>query len=323
MNFFDTITEGVSVPLTTLASGYKPMGLISDQVFPVAKSLTQGGKIPIFGKDAFKIYETLRARGAKSNRAGMSPDSWLTFYCEEHDLAIPLDKRELDALAALPGDVRLKALFNLENRQRARVQWNMKLEQEKVVADLVQDPTKYAVGNKLALTGSDCWSETGSTPSTQIEVAREAIRGKIGVYPNTLILGADAYAQLKFHADYTDKLKMTSDKVVRPDLIAQFHDLKRVIIGLSMGITQDANENFYDLWSDNAIICYIPDNLTPETDEPSFGYTIKPSFSPVPYPYVDIFTEEGGKIVNVRCTDMYDQQFIMANAGYLISNCKK
>jgi len=62
-----------------------------------------------------------------------------------------------------------------------------------------------------------------------------------------LILGADSYSQLKFHADYTDKMKTTNDKVVRPELIANMHDLKRVIIGQSMGVTQDENEDFYDL----------------------------------------------------------------------------
>lgn len=321
MNFFDTITEGVSVPLTTLASGYKPQGLIADQVFPVVTSITKGGKIPIFGKDAFKIYETLRARGAKSNRGDMTPDSWVTFFCEEHDLTLPLDKRELDELKNLPGDMKLKALFNLENRQRRRVQWNLKLEQEKTVADYVQAAGTYDVTHRTALTGSNCWSETGSTPVKQIEDAREVIRKDIGAYPNTLVLGADAYAQLKFHADYTDKLKLTSDKVVRPDLIAQMHDLKRVIIGLSMSL--DSDGKFTDLWSDNAILCYIPETQTPDIDEPSFGYTIRPGFSPIPYPYVDIFTEEGGKIVNVRCTDMYDSQIIMASAGYLFSNIKK
>ena len=320
-SFFDTITEGISVPLTTLASGYRPQGLIGETVFPVVKSITKGGKIPVFGKDAFKIYETLRARGAHSNRAGMSPDSWKTFFCEEHDLAIPLDQRELNELAALPGDAALKALFNLQDRQRRRVQWNLKLELEKVIADDVQNASNYAADNTVTLAGSDCWSETGSKPINAIEAAREQIRSQIGVYPNTLIMGADAYAQLKFHADYTDKLKLTSDKVVRPDLIAQMHDLKRVIIGLSMAL--DTSEAFYDLWSDNVIMAYIPDGDTPEIDEPSFGYTIKPGFSPTPYPYVDIFTEEGGKIVNVRCTDMYDTIFIMPNAGYLIKNVKK
>jgi len=118
-------------------------------------------------------------------------------------------------------------------------------------------------------------------------------------------------------------MKLTNDKVVRPELIAQMHDLKRVIIGQSMGVTQDENEDFYNLWGDVAILCYIPDTVTPNLDEPSFGYTIKPGFSPTPYPYVDIFTEEGGKIVNVRCTDMYDTTMIMKDAGFLFTNTKK
>jgi hypothetical protein len=248
----------------------------------------------------------------------MEPDSWKTFYCEEHDLAIPLDQRELDELKNIPGDQKLRAMFNLQDRQRRRVQWNLKLELESVVATEVQNASNYGASNKLALTTTACWSETGSTPVTHIEAAREAIRQAIGAYPNTLIMGAATYAALKFHAQYTDKMKLTNDKVVRPELIAQMHDLKRVIIGLSMAL--NTSNAFYDLWNDNAILCYIPETETPDLDEPSFGYTIKPGFSPTPYPYVDIFTEEGGKIVNVRCTDMYDTVFIMADAGYLISN---
>ncbi len=108
---------------------------------------------------------------------------------------------------------------------------------------------------------------------------------------------------------------------IKYNLLAQVHDLKRVIIGLSMSLNTAGA--FVDLWADNAIVCYIPDTITPDLDEPSFGYTVKPGFSPTPYPYVDIFTEEGGKIVNVRCTDMYDTLMIMADAGYLITNAKK
>lgn len=320
-NFFDTITEGVSVPLTTLASGYKPEGLIGEQVFPVVTSVLKSGKIPVFGKDAFKIFETLRARGAHSNRAGMSPDSWVTFACEEHDLAIPLDARELAELANIPGDQKLKAMFNLQDRQRRRVQWNLKLEIEKVVADDVTTSTNYSSDHVVTLAGDECWSEADSTPVNDIEAARSVVRSKIGVYPNTLIMGVDSYDQLKFHSQYTDKMKLTNDKVVRPELIAQMHDLKRVIIGMSMAL--DSAGALYDLWSDVAILCYIPVTTTPDLDEPSFGYTIKPGFMPSPFPYVDIFVEEGGKIVNVRCTDMYDTLMIMKDAGYLIKNTKK
>lgn len=319
--FFESITEGVSVPLTRLASGYRPQGLINEQVFPVAKSILKAGKIPIFGKDAFKIYQTLRARTAKSNRAQIEADSWISFACEEHDLAIPMDQNELDELNAIPGDQQLKALFSMENRQRQRVQWNMALQNEKNVADLVQATANYTHTNYVSLTNSDCWSETGSDPVTNIEDGKEVIRQNIGIYPNTLVLGGPTYDKLKFHAKYTAKMASTKDLVVSPEFIKEIHNLDRVIIGQSMGV--DSAGAFYDLWGDFALLCYIPRNDFPDLFEPSFGYTIRPSFSPKPFPYVDIFTEEGGKIVNVRCTDMYDQIFTMDACGYLIKNTVK
>lgn len=319
--YFDFVTEGISVPLTNLASGYRPQGLIGDLVFPEVTSVLKAGKFPKFGKDAFRIYQSLRARGARSNRITIEPESWGSFACEEHDLAVPLDKRELDELKAIPGDKKLKALFNLQDRQRKRIQWNLKLEREKVVADAVQDTSNYTGGNYKTLSGTGIWSKSGSSPGTDIEDGKEVIRGLIGMYPNTLILSAQTMKILRFHSYYTSMLKTTSDKIVREELIKSAHSIKNVYIGMSM--TVDSDDNFVDLWGDVAILCYIPETTTPDLDEPGFGYTIKPGFSPNPYPYVDVFTEEGGKIVNVRCTDMYDTVFVNGYCGYLIKNTKE
>jgi len=322
-SWFDTqVTTGVSVPLTTLAAGYKPTGLIGTSVFPIVKSVTKSGKIPIFSsKDAFKIYQTLRARGAKSNRAPISADSWKDFACEEHDIAIPLDNRELEELRAIPGDARLKALFNLQDRQRKRAQWNLAIELEKVIADLVQDTANYPVTNYTTLTTTSCWSESGSTPIDDIETAKNVVRSLTGVYPNAMVMGIEAWDQLKFHAQYTNLLKYTERKIVTEDIIAAIHNFKEVKIGLSL--TVDSDEAFYDMWGDNVIIYYKPSGETPDIDEPGFGYTIRPAFSAKPYPYVDIFQEEGGKIVNVRCTDFWGHVFVMPAAGYLIKNIKR
>jgi hypothetical protein len=324
--YFDLITEGISVPLSILASGYKPDGLINDKVFPVVKSILKSGKIPIFSKDNFRIYQTLRARGAHSNRAQISADSWIDFYCEEHDLAIPLDQRELNELNNIPDQFKLNALFNLENRTRRRVQWNLALEQEKVVADMVQNTSNYDADHVVTLAGDGstaaaCWSGTGGDPVSVIETAREEIRATIGIYPNWMFYGTETYAQLKFHASYTDKMKLTNDKVVRPELICAMHDIPNYAIGMSMGL--DTDDAFVDLWGDFMLLAWIPTGTTPDLDEPSFGYTIKPGFSESPYPYVDVFTEEGGKIVNIRCTDMYDQIMVMKGCGYIIKNTKQ
>lgn len=323
MNYFDAITEGISVPLTKLASGYKPAGLIGDKVFPTVGTIATSGKIPVFSsKDAFKIYETLRAKGAYSKRATISPDSWQTFSCDEHDLAIPLDQRELDELKALPGDAVLKALFSLENRQRRRVQWNLALEKEQAVANYIQTAGNYPAGHVLALAGNDCFSEGAtSKPITVIEAAREKIRDDIGLYPNTMVMGHATEALFKFHPAYVALLDANKTKMVPMDFVASVHNIKTVIVGAAKAL--NAAGQLEDLWSDFLMLCYIPPSETPDIDEPAFGYTITPTFSPKPYPYVDIFTEEGGKLVNVRCTDFYGIVMIMSACGYLITNTKK
>jgi hypothetical protein len=323
MDFFDTITEGISVPLTKLASGYKPVGLIGDMVYPTVQSITMSGKIPVFSsKDAFRIYNTQRARGAYSKRADINPDSWISFACEEHDLAIPLDQRELDALKALPGDVKLKALFNLQDRQRRRVQWNLKLELEQKIANDVQNTSTYSSDHVLTLANTTCWDQlTTSDPVANIETAREKIRAKTGVYPNTMIVGTDTERALKFHPAYTDLLSHGKDKFVDLTYVCAVHKLDKALVGSSMSV--DSEGNFVDLWGDVCILAYMPKTTTPDIDEPSFGYTIRPNFSVKPYPYVDIFVEEGGKLVNVRCTDIYDIVTVMKDCGYLIKNTKK
>ncbi|MCP4112829.1 MAG: hypothetical protein GY749_46105, partial [Desulfobacteraceae bacterium] len=53
-------------------------------------------------------------------------------------------------------------------------------------------------------------------------------------------------------------MKLTSDKVVRPALIAEMLDLKEVIIGQSMAV--DSKDEFYDLWEDVAILFYKPES---------------------------------------------------------------
>ena len=321
MNYFDSMTLGVSVPLTKLASGYKPVGLIGNIVFPVVNSILSQGQIPVFSKDAFKMYETRRARLAKSNRADVSPDAWLNFACVEHDLAVPMDKQELDELDAIPVDIRGKAFFDIQNRTRRRVQWNMALRCEAEVATMVQATSSYPAGHYVTMANGTCWSEAGSTPIQDIETGREKIRSAIGVYPNAIFMGASAYETLKFHAQYQAIMKLTSDQIVTLEFIKTVHGFNKAIIGLSMAL--DSANALYDLWSDNVILAYIPDGVTPDLDEPSFGYTIRPKYNPKPYPYIDLFEEEGGKLINVRCTDKYDQLMIMNTAGYLIKNVKK
>jgi hypothetical protein len=192
------------------------------------------------------------------------------------------------------------------------------LEKEKAIADFVQAYAAYSSTNKAALAGNYLWNSghADSAPSTNIETAREAVRSMIGIYPNSIMMGADVWAALKFHHDYTDKMKYTNDKMVSPEFVKQMHQFQNFYVGSSMQLNSAGA--FVDLWSSYCVVFYKPAGDTPKLDEPSFGYTITPGFSEKPFPYVDIFVEEGGKIVNVRCTDMYDVQAVMMDAAYII-----
>lgn len=323
MNFFDTLTEGVSLPLSTLATGYTPVGLIGDKVFPRVKSLLSHGTIPQYGKDSFRIYDSIRAVSARSNRISQSPISWLNFNCQEHDLVVPLDAQQLEELKKIPGDLQLVAMFDLQNRARITLQQNMANDLEKVVADKVQFSGNYVDGNSRTLATTLCWSEhETSQPVEDIEAGIAKVRSLIGRRPNTLVLGQVTWDVLKFHTEYASLYSANIDKILTPEMLAKFHNLKRIIIGESV-YTPTNGGPITDIWGDFALLCYIPDTVTPSYEEPGFGYTIVPAYATTPYPYVDTFVEEGGKIINVRVTDKWDTLFTMSQAGYLIKNTVK
>ncbi len=82
--------------LTNIARGYNNAALIGTMLFPVVSVDKEGGKIPQFTKEAFKIYNTERAIRAKSNRISPEGRTSVDFVLDEHDLEYPMDYREID-----------------------------------------------------------------------------------------------------------------------------------------------------------------------------------------------------------------------------------
>ncbi|MBH8442640.1 hypothetical protein I8S28_32700, partial [Pseudomonas aeruginosa] len=75
--------------LTNLARGYRNAQFIAEALFPIAEMDKEAGTIPLFGKEAFEVYETERAIRAQSNI--MNPDDLdgLDVVLREHDIAYP------------------------------------------------------------------------------------------------------------------------------------------------------------------------------------------------------------------------------------------
>ena len=291
--------------LTNIARGYHNASHVALYLFPLVTVSKEGGKIPEFTKESFKIYNTERAIRAKSNRINPENRNEIDYVLTEHDLEYPIDYRE-QAEDILPS--RLHATTVVTD--------GISLRLEKLAADVVQDLTTYPTGNKVTLASADKFTNTSSNPFTVFETAKEAIRAKIAQRPNVCVIGASAYSALKEHPAVLDRIKYTQSAVITKDLLKQLLDFDQLYVGDS--VYADDSGSFKDIWSDNVIIAYVPEtnsNIPRSFYEPAFGYTLRKKTNPI----VDTYTE-GGKVEIIRNTDIFVSKVVGSDAGYLIND---
>lgn len=290
--------------LTNIARGFTNASHVATKLFPIVSVTKEGGKIPQFTKEAFKIYNTERAIRAKSNRINPESRETIDYVLTEHDLEYPIDYRELE-----------EDILPLRLHATTVVTDGISLRLEKLAADIVQDLATYPTGNKVTLAAGDKFTNTSSNPFTIFETAKEAVRAKIAQRPNVCVLGASSYSALKEHPAVLDRIKYTQSAVMTQEILRQLLGFDELYVGDAV-YANDANV-FSDIWSDNAIIAYVPmanKDVPRSYYEPAFAYTLKKKNNPV----VDSYTE-GGKVEIVRNTDIFIPKVVGADAGYLIN----
>ena len=290
--------------LTQLAVGYTNAELVGSILLPFAQVEKEAGKIPRFGRDAFRIYRTERAIRAKSNRMNPENLASVDFVLDEHDLEYPIDYRE-EAESAFP----------LQAHAVQVVSEGIRLSHEKMVADLVQDPASYPVDHTLALAGTDQFSDPASDPEGVIDDARNTIRSKVVREPNTLVIGYRTWRALKRHPQLRAILADDRPRLLQLADLRELFEIENVVVGRA--VYADAADNFADVWGDTAILAYVPANAGGERSayDPSFGYTLQKRGNPT----VDIRTEDG-KLELVRATDIFRPYLLGAEAGFLLTS---
>lgn len=292
--------------LTQLARGYSNAEAVGSLLFPIVSVKKEAGKIPLFGKESFLIFNTERALRAKSNRLPVEDRDAANFTLTEHDSSYPIDYREM-----------AEDLFDTEAYGAHRTQESIMLRHEKICADLAQDDGNYPSGSKITLTSSGQFTHADSDPIITIENAKEAMRQKIVKRPNTMVIGAQSYKVLKNHPKILERVKYTQLGIVTVDLLKSIFDVPNIKIG-EMVYSTDAGVTV-DLWGDNIVLAYVPEAKTDikrSIYEPSFGYTMRHETMP----QADKYEEEGGKIEVVRSTDNFVVKIVGADAGYLIKD---
>lgn len=305
------LTGSVNPILTQFAVGYRNARFIGDRVAPIVESMTESGTLFSFGKEGFYLYDTERAlrTNAKKIDFAVSKD---TYRCAEHALESSLDYKELEAAEKYGAD----KVLQLQRRQINLVQRALTVEHEKAVADIVFSGTYYATGNKTTLSGTSQWSDkTNSAPFTDIKTGIAAARADLGVRPNTMVLGFDAFHELTDHPDVLERIKYSERAVVTEDILANVFGMANVLVGESVYST-DAGV-FTDLWSDSCALIYLPTGQGEEVEGTSV-HTV--TIAEVGYPEVKTYQEKN--VESYRTTRKYQVKNINTSFGYLILDVK-
>jgi hypothetical protein len=285
--------------LTEIARGYHNAAFIADVLFPVVPVDKEGVTVPLFGKETFRLWNTERAIRAASNV--MTPDDidTLDVVLREHDLAYPCDYREEH-----------ESMFDIESRAAIRVKDSVDLKREWATAQIAQNPSNYLAGAKVALSGTSKWSGGNGDPIGVVETGKEVLRSRIGVRPNTIVMGAATYAALKFHPKLQEALGSNERKLIQLEHLRALWGIDSIHIGEALaGDTATG-----DVWGDNLILAYVAPKST-SYDEPSFAYTLRLKGMPE----TDRYDEVGGKVRYVRHTDIYKAVIVGKDAGYIVT----
>jgi hypothetical protein len=289
--------------LTNLAWGYKNAAMVASALFPRVGVDKEGLKVPIFGTEAFKEYNTLRALRANSNLIPVGTRTTSAVVLDEHDLGYPIDRRE-----------KSDSPFDEQKIGLKMVQDAMALRHEIAAAAIACAAGSYESSNKATLTSTDQFTHSSSTPIVTIEEAKTAIKTSIGIAPNTMIMGGAVYDCLAQHSTLLERIKYSQLGVVSLDLMKTIFGIDNILVGDAIKST-DAGV-LSKVWSDFLVLAYVPQN--PESMfEPSYGY----DFFKKGYPQVDTYETQGGKVEVVRNTDIHKPVLVSAAAGFLFSDC--
>lgn len=295
--------------LTNLARGYRNAQYIGENLFPIAEIEKESGIIPLFGKEAFRLWATERAIRAKTNVMTADDAGTMDVVLREHDLAYPIDYRE-----------KAEAMFNEESKAAKRVKDAIDLGREVTAGRLAQDPDTYDAGAKVVLSGASQWSGGGGDPVKNIEDGKEVVRERTGMRPNTIVMGAAAYASLKFHPKLAAALGSQERKLITLEHLKSLFGVGDIFIGEALAA--DGRGATGDIWGDNVVLAYVArpgEGASSDHDIPSFGYTLRKQGMPE----TDKYDAEGGKVEYVRHTDIYKVVVVGADAGYLIADTNK
>lgn len=294
--------------LSEVAQGYKNADMVGMSLFPYVPVGQRGGKILSFGKEDFRLYNTGRTPGSNTKRVQFGHSSG-SYALEQHALEGMVPFELMEEAEAVPG-------IDLGSGAVTKVQDIISLRLEKAQADLATNAALYAASNKTTLSGTSQWSDYGATsdPAGDVEAAKEAVRAQIGRRPNTVVMGAAVFAELRNHPKIIDRIKYTGRDTATPELLAGLFGVQRVMVGDA--IYENDSAAMADVWGKFVVVAYTELGGIADMGRPTYGYTYRLRG----YPIVEqAYQDRNAKSWIYPVTDEVSPVIAGAAGGFLIS----
>lgn len=251
--------------LTNVAHGYQNAERVGNFLFPRVASPKRGARIIKFGKEAFFKYAMRRAPGAKKQRVmfGYASDP-IALVQDALEAQVPIEW--IDEAQGLPN-------IDQESRAVNNVMSSLTLGLECEQAALATNAANYDAENKTSLTSTDKWSDDASDPGAQIREYKNAVRKKIGMYPNVMVMGPDAWEATQNNVKIREQFKYTSADSITTEMAARYFQVAALHVGAGVSADPaDPTAEFTDIWGNQIVLAYVPQQGQ-NIEVPSFGYT--------------------------------------------------
>lgn len=295
--------------LTNVSNGYFPQGVIAEQVLPAIPSKQYTGLLGKYGTNHLRIEKT--QTGGKSPYRQVNPisRSSSTFSIDSHGLSDIVTKRDY-ANVELPFDAEKDTVTGLTSL--------LLLQKEFLLGSTLSDPA--IITQNVTLAGVQQYNDyNNSSPLTDFETARAAVKAGCGLPPDTAILTWEVENILKYHPDLLDFLgyKFNRTGGLSKDELASALGVKRVLISETSyeSAAEGAASVLLPVWGKNIIFGVFPEKAS--TYQVAVGYEVRIDNSAPRKVYKESLFDPP-ESTKVLVEDEYVQVIANANAAYLI-----
>jgi hypothetical protein len=298
-------------PLSQLTIGFRPQGMIWDQIMPVVAVPKQSDGYYVWPReDWFRAEAAHRAPKTRAKRinATVSTD---TYFAKNFALGAETPWEDLDN-----ADDQLQWRQSISNL----IIDNLGLNAEIRMAGRICNTANVGSSNTLAANYSNVGA---STPIDDMDNGRESIRSVTGYYPNEAVFGPLSWMRFRKHPDVIDFIRGKGDNIggggVTEQQVANAWNLSKVLVGAAIQNTavEGAPGTYSDVWSNHIALLYVAPS--PGIMVPTYGYTFQWKPAGFPAPFSVRRYDEVPEMQEVQEVHHFqDEKVVSTPLGYLI-----